>query len=110
MSRPYALHLAIRGLALRPFLLKEGRDDYLAFIRNVPSQGLLGFFGTVFIHGGIRGDPSVQTAVAGIIAWAMAGLAALWAVYGAVRGGTRVALTGLSSATGEHRVEHRELP
>ena len=93
------------------FLLKEGRDDfYLAFIRNVRSQGLPGFIGTVFIHGGIRGDPSVQTAVAGIIAWAMAGLAAPWAVYGAVRGGTRVALTGLSSATGEHRVEHRELP
>jgi hypothetical protein len=59
------------------FLLTlKGRDAYLTFLRNLSAMAVLGFIGTVFLHGGLRGDPAPPKTIIGCCLWAMAVLAA----------------------------------
>jgi Na+/melibiose symporter-like transporter len=58
------------------YLLKDGRKNYLDFLRNMTPQALLVFIGVIFAHGGIHGRASGMTTFMGILLLAMAALAA----------------------------------
>ncbi|MBB5510636.1 hypothetical protein [Paraburkholderia atlantica] len=55
---------------------EKGRDAYLTFLRNLSVMAVLGFIGTVFLHGGLGGNPATSTTIVGCGIWAMAVLAA----------------------------------
>jgi hypothetical protein len=51
---------------------KDGRSEYLIFLRNLPVLTLLGFIGAVFLHGGLQGDVAPMRVIIGCSLWAMA--------------------------------------
>lgn len=57
------------------YLFKDGRKHYLDFLKNVSPQALLVFFGAVFVHGGLRGQPTLEKIFIGVVLWGMAALA-----------------------------------
>jgi hypothetical protein len=58
------------------YLFKKGRKHYLDFLRNITPQALLVFIGTVFLHGGLHGQPTPQKIAVGVVLWGMAAFAA----------------------------------
>lgn len=47
------------------YFSKEGRKDYLDFIKNIPIQSLLFFISAMFFHGGLTGkETTIKTIVA----------------------------------------------
>jgi polyferredoxin len=58
------------------YLAKQGRKDYLDFLRNITPQALLVFIGAVYIHGGLHGQTTFETLVVGLVFWTMAAFAA----------------------------------
>jgi len=51
---------------------KDGRLEYLIFLRNLPMLALLGFIGAVFLHGGLQGNVTPMRVIIGCGLWAMA--------------------------------------
>jgi len=59
------------------YFAKEGRKDYLDFIKNIPIQALLFFISGLFFHGGLPGRPTAMKIAIGIVFCLMALGAAL---------------------------------
>lgn len=49
------------------YLAKEGRKDYLDFVKNIPIQALFFFLGALFFHGGLTGHSTFAKDAAGVI-------------------------------------------